>query len=215
MRMKWMLTALIAMGMAVPVGAAAQAKPGSQSESQQQFDVGVSGYEMLTAATSGLGTLETPTNAPGGMLEVRYIYKPLVGLELNYSLSKSDTTFAPNGTACNLVCNEPKTKLSVKDNNLALDYVASAKLGNLRPFALAGVGFNITAAAASTYGVREVIRAAYNVGGGVDWGFLPHFGVRVQVRDYFIKAPNNSSLYPATGVTTHGLEPMAGIYYRF
>lgn len=215
MRMKWMLTVLIAMGLAVPMVAMAQAKPESQSGSQQQFDIGVSGYEMITQASSGLGTTETPTNAPGGLLEIRYIYKPLVGLELHYSLSKSSTTFAPTGSAYPNTYNEPTTKLSVKDNNVGVDYVAAARFGTLQPFLLGGVGFNITAAAASTYGVREVIRAAYNVGGGADWGFLPHFGVRVQVRDYLIKAPNNSSLYPATGKTTQNIEPMAGIYYRF
>jgi hypothetical protein len=219
MPMKWMLAVLIAMGLAVPVGAAAQAKPESQSASQQQFDVGVGGYWMFTQSSSGLGTTETPTNAPGGLLEIRYIYKPLVGLELNYSLSKSDTTFSYSAATCPTVCGTaaatPTTKLSVKDNNVGVDYVAAAKFGNLQPFALGGIGFNITAAPASTYGVREVIRAAYNVGAGADWGFLPHFGVRVQVRDYLIKAPNNSSLYPATGKTTQDIEPIAGIYYRF
>lgn len=216
MRMKWMLTALIAMGMAAPVGAAAQAKAASQPVSQQQFDIGVSGYETLTSSTSGLGTKETPTNAPGGFLEIRYLMKPLLGLELDYGFNKRDTTFAPDPATCGLVsCTEPVTKLNIKENNLALDYVASAKLGSLRPFAVAGVGFNITAAAGTTYPVREVIRAAYNVGGGIDWNFLSHFGFRAQVRDYLVKAPNNSSLYAATGKTAQTLEPMAGFYYRF
>lgn len=205
MRMKWMLTALIAAGLAAPMGAAAQG----------QIDIGVSGYENIAQSSSGNGTSQKPSNAPGGAVEVRYLLKPLVGAELSYSFNKLDTTFAPNGTSCAYVCNEPTTSLSIKDSNLALDYVASGKFGNLRPFVLGGVGFNITAAAASTYGVREVIRAAYNVGGGADFALGSHLGIRAQVRDYFIKAQNNSSLYPATGVTTNNIVPMGGVYYRF
>ena len=215
MRMKWMLTALIAMGMVAPVGAVAQAKAQTKA-AEGQIDVGVSGYETMTSSTSGLGTKETPTNAPGGLLEIRYLMKPLVGLELAYGFNKRDTTFAPDPATCGLVsCTEPVTKLNIKENNVALDYVASAKLGGLRPFAVAGVGFNITAAAGTTYPVREVIRAAYNVGGGIDWNFLAHFGIRAQVRDYLVKAPNNSSLYAATGKTAQTIEPLAGVYFRF
>lgn len=225
MRMKWMLAALIAMGLAVPVGAAAQ--QGQTNAAQRQavaaqgqspwglFDVGVSGYENLTSSSRGNGALETPSNSPGGLVEVRDIFKPLVGVELSYGFNLMNTTFAPNGTNCGFYCNAPITKLDIKDNNIAGDYVASLKYGKLQPFAVAGVGFNITSAPASLYGVREVIRAAWNVGGGVDWGLTSHLGIRAQVRDYLIKAPNNSSQFPATGVTINNIEPMGGVYYRF
>lgn len=206
MRMKWMLTALIALGMAVPMSAIAQ----------QQVDVGVSGLEAInSSSTSGNGTLEKATNGAGGAIEVRYLMAPFVGIEVGYAASPTTFTFSPAGPAYPLTYNEPTTVLSIKDNNVFIDYVASAKLGKLRPFGVAGLGFNITAAPASTYGVREVIRAAYNVGGGLDYGLTSHFGIRVQVRDFLVKAPNNSSLYPATGVTTQSVEPMGGVYYRF
>ena len=162
---------------------------------------------------------ETPTNAPGGLLEIRYLIKPLVGVEMSYEFNKMDSTFAYNKATCPVVCltsaATPTTSLSIKENNLALDYVASAKFGKLRAFGLGGVGFNITAPRPSLYGTHEVIRAAFNAGGGVEWDFLSHFGFRAQVRDYFVKAQNNSLLYPATGVTTQTIEPMGGIYYRF
>lgn len=205
MRMKWMLTAVIAMGLAVPVGAVAQA----------QFDIGASVNQSMTAASSGYGTLDTPTNGLGGMLEVRYLLKPLLGVELVYGMNEMDTTFSPKAGACAYVCYQPTTKLSVKSNNVAFDYVASKSFGKLRPFALAGVGFNITAATATTYGVLEVIRGAYNFGGGVDYALTPHLGIRAQFRDFLFKAPNNSSLYPATGVMTYSAQPMGGIYYKF
>jgi len=205
MRMKWMLTALIAMGLAVPMSAAAQ----------RQFDIGASVNQSMTAASSGNGTLDTPTNGLGGLLEIRYIQKPLLGLEFVYGMNEMDTTFSPKTGACGYVCSQPITKLSVKANNVAFDYVPSRSFGKLRVFALAGVGFNITSATATTYGVREVIRGAYNFGGGVDYTLTTHIGVRAQFRDFLFKAPNNSSLYPATGIMTYSAQPMGGIYYKF
>jgi len=212
MRMKWMLTALIAMGflateLAAPICAAAQG----------QVDVALSGLANYTSKSTGGGTIEVPTNGYGGGIDVRYMAKPLVGLNLGYTLNTMDITFSPTSIGCGNVCNLnlPPTTLHIKNNNLGFDYVASHKFSRLQAFAMAGVGFNITAAAASTYGVREVIRAAWNVGGGIDYGFSKHLGVRGQVRDYLMHPPNNSSLYNATGVFTSNIMPLGGIYYKF
>ena len=49
----------------------------------------------------------------------------------------------------------------------------------------------------------------------MDYSFGSRLGLRVQVRDNYYKAPNTSSIYPATGVFTYSLEPMGGVYYRF
>ena len=60
-----------------------------------------------------------------------------------------------------------------------------------------------------------MIRAAWNVGAGLDYGFTTHLGVRVQARDYLLHPPNNSSLYPSTGQMTNNLMLLGGVYYKF
>jgi hypothetical protein len=231
MRMKWMLTTFILMGMAALTGTAAygqadapaggqpsKAAPArAQVESVAQTDVGLSGYFAMTNATSGNGTKQTPTNAPGGMLELRHIQNSFVGYEMAFSYNPADQSYAPNGASCGLVCGNPNppTKITGNAAEVSIDYVVSKKMGNLRPFAVGGLGFFIAVPGATPFGNNTSVRPTYVFGGGVDYGFGSHLGVRVQVRDNMYKAPNTSSIYPATGVFTYSLEPMGGVYYRF
>lgn len=223
MQMKWMQAVVALIGIAAWSGAAAQgqeqAQPGparqAQAESESQIDLGVSGYEAFNQSSSGLGTQQTTTNATGGMFEARYIVKSYVGFEMTYSYNSANQTFSPQTGNCAFTCANPVTALSAKANEIGLDYVASKKFGNIRPFLVGGIGFFITAPANSTYEVSTVVRPAYIFGGGVDWGLLQHFGVRAQFRDNLYKAPNLSALYPATGMFTQTIEPMGGVYFKF
>ena len=229
MRMKWMLTTFILMGMAALAGTAAKgqggasevgqpdkAAPGrSATKSEKQTDVGVSGYFAMTKATSGNGTQQTPTNAPGGMLELRHIQSTFIGYEMTFSYNPADQSYTPKSGACGFACANPPTKISGSAAEVALAYVVSKQMGNLRPFAVGGMGFYIATPGATPYGNNTSVRPAYVFGGGVDYSFGTHLGVRVQVRDNMYKAPNTSSIYPATGVFTYSLEPMGGVYYRF
>jgi opacity protein-like surface antigen len=228
MRMKWMQAVLTAIAIAVVSGAAqaqastagqAQAKAAGQARenaaSDSQFDIGASFYDALNNATSGNGTEQTPKNATGGMVEVRYIANPLFGAEMTYSYNTADQSFAPKTGNCGYACANPPTSLTAKASEVGLDYVVSKKIGSIRPFAVGGLGFFITSPAKSAYEVDTVVRPAFIYGGGLDWGFLSHLGVRVQFRDNVYKAPNLSALYPSTGVYTHTKEPMGGLYFRF
>jgi len=239
MRMKWMLTTFILMGMAALTGTAAKGQGGApeggqpdkagparaEARSDKQTDVGLSGYFAMTKATAGNGTKQTPTNAPGGLVELRHIQSTFVGYELAFSFNPADQAFEPNGSACGLVCQNPvaptptnpnaQTRISGNAAEVSIDYVVSKKIGNLRPFAVGGMGFFIATPGATPYGNNTSVRPTYVFGGGVDYSFGTHLGVRVQVRDNMYKAPNTSSIYPATGVFTYSLEPMGGVYYRF
>jgi hypothetical protein len=227
MRMKWMLTTFILMGMAALSCAAAKAQAGPPDNGQTgakgrtaavssiQTDVGLSGFETFTSSTSGNGTQQTPTNSEGGMFEVRQILKPLLGYEMAYSYARANQKYAPKTGACALVCQNPTTSISASSSEISFNYVASYKAGNLRPFLVGGIGFYITIPGATPYGNNTSIRAVYDGGGGVDWSISQHLGIRLQVRDSFYKAPNISQIYPATGVFTSSLEPMGGVYYRF
>ncbi|MGA7339836.1 MAG: hypothetical protein WBE72_15580 [Terracidiphilus sp.] len=240
MRVKWMQAVFTVIGIAALSGAAAQAqtdtagqtqtspagpaqtssagRPRANAGSESEFDIGASFYKAFNHSSSGYGTVQTPKNSAGGMLEVRYIDKPLVGFEFTYAYNPADQTFAPApppNCALNYTCNNPATALKAKANEIGLDWVLSKKFGSFRPFAVGGLGFFITSPANSVYNVNTVVRPVYIYGGGVDWAFLSHFGLRFQFRDNLYKAPNLSSFYPSTGIFTHTAEPMGGIFMRF
>jgi len=187
-------------------------------DSSPQIDFSASFYESFTSASTGNGTKQTPTNNPGGMIEARYLMKPLLGFGMSYSYNRADQSFAPNGASystCLLACQNPVTNLSAFADEISLDWVPSMKIGKLRPFAVGGVGFFITSPANSIYDVNTIVRPVYVAGGGLDFSVSSHLGIRLQYRDNFYKAPNPSAIYPATGAFTSSSEPMGGFFYRF
>lgn len=195
--------------------------------SDSQTDIGVSGYEAMNSSTTANGVVQTPTNSPGGMLEIRHIQSSLIGYELTYGYHKADETIGPApAPSCGLSCANPTQKLTASASLVGLDWIFSKKIGNLRPFFAGGVGFFIDEPTApriqqsSTvtvpgYGINDTTRIAWLYGGGVDYAFSEHLGIRAQYRGVMYKAPNLSMLFPAQGVYTTTSEPMGGIFYRF
>jgi opacity protein-like surface antigen len=104
--------------------------------------------------------------------------------------------------------------ISADAHEVTADYLASLKIANLRPFVLAGAGllFNepVSGQANATSSNKPV--AVY--GAGLDWGLLPHIGVRLQYRGNLYKAPDLTKAFSSTGAFTHTAEPMIGIYLR-
>ena len=213
----WKQGLFVVVAMAAVWGAAAQA----------QTDVALSGFTTITSNSSGFGTAQKPHDSEGAMIELRHIVNPLVGFESAVSFSPDNQSYQPNGTSCALVCGQPKLEVSGKLTEFTMDWVVSMKTGNIRPFAVGGAGFAFTVpgrnptAPSATYGtvpgysVNTVVKPAFVYGGGLDWGFLPHWGIRVQVRGNMTKAPQLLDLYPATTAYTQIYEPMGGVYYRF
>lgn len=201
----WMQGAFVVVAAFALCGATAQA----------QTDAALSGFRTFTSSSSGFGTQQTPSNSEGGLFELRHIVNPLVGYEFNYSFNPANESYAPKTGACDLVCGEPPLSITGKANQFGVNWVVSLKSGSLRPFALGGIGLRITVPGTSPYAVNTVVRPAFVYGGGLDWGFLPHFGLRLQVRGNMTKAPNLSDLYTSTTAYTQIYEPLAGVYYRF
>ena len=54
----------------------------------------------------------------------------------------------------------------------------------------------------------------YVYGAGLDWGLIPHIGLRFQYRGNLYSAPNVTKLFSSTDTFTHTAEPMVGIYFR-
>ena len=234
MRMKWVLAACVLTGLVAMSGAAAEGQAGAtqaptQTQTSRQTapatpsyaetDIGGSGYEAFTSSTTGNGTVETPSNGAGGMVELRHIHSPFIGYEMTYSFNAANASFAPTATGCGFVCQNPPQKITSHGSVLGFDWVVSAKHGNLRPFLVGGLGFFIdyptTFPTGTTYSNNDVVRPDYIYGGGVDWGFSSHLGLRLQYRGNLYKAPNISHPYPATGKFTQTGMPMGGVYFQF
>ncbi|MGD0157277.1 MAG: hypothetical protein ABSB50_14360 [Terracidiphilus sp.] len=210
----WMQSAIVAAVAAALCSATAHA----------QTDAALSGFRTLTSSSTGSGTTQTPTDSEGALFELRHIVNPLVGYEFNYSYAEANEAYiATNATLPSCYPTGPTgtppacqpLKVSGKANQFGVNWIFSVKSGNLRPFALGGIGLRITVPGSSPYSVNTVVRPAFVYGGGVDWSFAKHLGLRLQVQGNMTKAPNLSDLFNSTTKYTQIYEPMGGVFYRF
>ena len=110
--------------------AAAQA---SAVKAISQTDVGLSVYGAFSGRTTGDGIEQSPSNAAGGILEVRHIKNPLVGFEGTYSFNGANQVYSPQIT-CGLPCGpEVPATISARAHEVTGDWIASLKIANLRP----------------------------------------------------------------------------------
>jgi opacity protein-like surface antigen len=221
---KLTLTTFILIGMAALAGVAAFAQDSAAPQPQpkragapsyHQFDIGGSFYKTFVSNSSGMGLQQTPSDGMGGLFEGRYLVSPLVGFEMAVSFNSGGQAYAPIAGACGLTCNNPPVKITGRQIETSVDWVPSMKVGNLRPFLVAGLGVFISVPDTTPLGNNTSIRGAYVYGGGVEYDIGNHFGIRGQYRGTFYKAPNISSIYPANGQYTQTTMPSGGIYYRF
>lgn len=206
----WMQGAFAALAVALLCGATAHA--------QKQADLALSGFGTFTSSSIAHGTDQTPVDAEGGLFEWRYIVNPIIGAEFAYSFNPATQKYQPTancvpGSASS--CGQPPLTVNGKANEIAINWIASIKTGNLRPFALGGLGMMITVPGNSPYSVNTVVRPVFIYGGGVDWSFVKHWGLRLQIRGNMSKAPNLSDLYDSTTQYKQIYEPVAGVFYRF
>jgi len=221
---KLTLTTYILLGMAALTGVAAMAQDTAAPEPQprkapapgyHQFDFGGSFYKTFVSNSSGMGFKQTPSDGMGGLFELRHLVSPLVGYEMAVSFNTGGQSYAPITGACALTCNNLPVKIGGRQVEVSLDYIPSMKVGNLRPFLVAGLGVFISVPDSTPLGNNTSIRGAYIYGGGVEYDIGAHLGIRGQYRGTYYKAPNISSIYPANGQYTQTAMPSGGIYYRF
>jgi opacity protein-like surface antigen len=212
MRSHWIQTAFILAGLAAPGAAAAHA----------QTDVAASLYGAFSESSSGNMVTQSPSNAAGGIIEVRHIDHPWFGYEGTYSYNRANQTYIPlalpvevPGACPTIGCPSYKpVAVSANAHEIAGDWVASVKVANLRPFALAGVGLLLDVPSSGQTSTQSTTKPLYVYGAGVDWGLLPHLGLRFQYRGNLYHAPDLTKLYTSSSAFTHTAEPMIGIYFR-
>ena len=186
-----------------------------------QTSVGLSLYGAFNQSTSGNNTAQSPSNSAGGLIELRHISNPVLGFEATYSYNRANQHYSYDGVvsaACPTTgCTFPPTPQTVKANahELTLDWIPSVHLGGFRPFGVLGVGLllNVPQGGDSTTGTSH--KPVYVYGAGLDWGLLPHLGLRFQYRGNLYKAPDLTSLYTSTDKFTRTAEPMIGAYFSF
>ena len=184
--------------------------------SHAQTDVAARVYGAFSGATNGNGVAESPSNSAGGLVELRHIHNPLVGWEATYSYNRANQVYSPLVCPAGTVpgCNAPAA-ISANAHEITGDWVASVHVANLRPFALLGIGLLLNEPSGSQSNATSSDTAVYVYGAGLDWGLLPHLGLRFQYRGNLYKAPDVSRLYTSTNAFTHTAEPVLGAYFRF
>lgn len=208
MRTNWIRSAtfLVSIALLAAVSAAAQT------------DIGLNFYGAFNGSTDGNGTTQSPSNSAGGLVELRHISNPLIGYEATYAYNRSNQHYAA-GYACPAAVGTcpPPDPLSVPANahEVTADWIVSVHVANLRPFALAGIGLLLNVPDGGSSNTSTSTKPVYVYGAGLDWGVLPHLGLRFQYRGNLYKAPDLTSLYTSTDRFTQTAEPMIGAYFRF
>ncbi len=177
-------------------------------------DLALSFYGAFNGATTGNGIIQSPANSAGGIVELRHIRNPIIGYEATYSFNRANQTYTPS-ISCGLPCGSI-TPATVKANahEITADWVASLKIADFRPFALAGIGALVNVPTSGQTDTKTQTKAVYVYGAGLDWGLLPHLGLRLQYRGNLYDAPDLTRIYTSSHAFTHTAEPMIGVYFR-
>ena len=181
-----------------------------------QTDVALSLYGAFSGSTKNGPDTQSPSNSAGGLVELRHISNPLVGYDVTYSYNRANQSYfnpiscPPSPTTCSAW-----QAISANAHELSADWVASVHGANLRPFALAGVGLLFNQPAGSQSNTQSSTKPVFVYGAGLDWGLLPHLGLRFQYRGNLYKAPNLTKVFTSTNAFTQTAGPMIGAYLRF
>jgi opacity protein-like surface antigen len=170
---------------------------------QAQTDAAASLYAAFSGTTTANGTVQSPSNSAGVLLELRHISNPLVGYELTYSFNRANQNYN------NL------EEIKAAAHQVGANWVVSFPVLMLKPFVLAGGGIIFFRPDSNQPDGTSDTRFVFVYGAGVDWTVIPHIGLRFQYRGNLYHAPDLSHAFSSTDAFTHTAEPMIGAYLRF
>lgn len=184
-----------------------------------QTDVAANLYGAFSGATSSNGVTQSPSNSAGVMIELRHISNPIIGYEGAYSYNRADQRYTPLAGVGTCPTNNPTcgTPAAIRANahEISGDWIVSVHGANLRPFALAGVGLLFNQPSSGQTDSKSTTKPGFIYGAGLDWGVLPHLGLRFQYRGNLYKSPDLTTRFTSVNAFTHTAEPMIGAYFRF
>jgi hypothetical protein len=201
---------------ALPSAANAQTQPKPITPFERQMariDLGLTASGQLTPSDTGTNYLhQTIVNKAsttvGFLATLRYTKSPLIGFEGNFSQARFNENFT------NLI-GGAQTKV----NEETLGYVAHTpkKIFGLQPFG--GVGLGTLAFHPTRNGGQGLpfqYRAVYYYSVGLDAPILgPNFGLRLNFREIFYKAPDFIQNYLTIQQHTTTFEPSVGFFLKF
>jgi opacity protein-like surface antigen len=182
----------------------------SAAPAHAQTDLALSVYGAFSGTTSGNGIQESPSNSAGGLFELRHMSNPIVGWEATYSYNRANQVFR-----CVICPISTPTAVSANAHEITGDWVPSVHIANLRPFGVLGIGALLNQPSGGQSNTTSSNKVVYVYGAGLDWGLVPHIGLRLQYRGNLYKEPNVSTLYTSIDAFKHTAEPMVGAYFKF
>lgn len=213
MHTRFMQAAIVSAALSLLIGVSADAQVGPDT-SLSKTDLALSLYGAFSGATTGDGVTQSPSNAAGGLFEVRHLANPLLGFEATYSFNRDNQKYSNHAT-CGLPCGDVSIATVKADaHEVTADYVPSVKIANLRPFGLVGAGWLFNEPIAGQIDTTSSNKPLFVYGAGLDWGLLPHIGVRLQYRGNLYKTPDMTTLFGSSDAFLHTSEPMIGVYFR-
>jgi hypothetical protein len=187
------------------------------------IDLGINGAGLFTKDVSGTNYLgnQVTLNASstlGALVQVRYIRKPLVGFEFNYGYARYTENF---NFATTSTFGPPAGPFPVqtKANEYTFGYVAHLPRYNfhgIQPFVAVGAGSTgFTPTPYGGEGLPEKARMTYYYSIGAESMVAKHFGVRLQFRQLFYKAPDFGQNYLTIQQQTFTSEPTFGFFLKY
>ena len=171
-------------------------------------EVSLSAFGQFTGSASGNGITNTTGDSLGFRGAFRHSYHWWLGYEASYGYTRFTEHYAgqPFGVQHNM-------------HDINGSYLVSTPTSVLgfQPYGLAGVSL-LDFSPTLNGGQRAPwqAKAAFSYGLGVDHPLiLPNFGVRVEYRGLFYKAPDFGSAQYNTGSFRNTAEPSIGFYARF
>lgn len=182
----------------------------AQGNHSEFFGGGTLNYQ---STASGQDITDSPTYSWGYLINYRYHFNDWGAIEVNYAHTRY-TQFYSGGTG--LI--NSWTQASTKEATMAFVFHHFSRFnGRLRPFAEGGIGGVdwSPVAAGSVGGPFSQSRPVLLYGGGIDWKWFGHFGLRAGYRGMFFTAPDFTVNGQFTNARAQMREPYAGLTYRF
>lgn len=173
-----------------------------------KYDAGLSAFYQVTGASNGNFIREDTTESVGGLLTFRRPYRPWVGYELSYGLTRYSESYN-------------KSNVRVQDNvhQITASYLLTAPVikGLAAPFFTIGTGMMIFAPTqAGGHGLSSQVLPVFVYSFGFNRPLLSdRLGIRVEYRGLKYKTPSFSNVLLDTHTLRTTMEPSVGVYYRF
>jgi hypothetical protein len=188
-----------------------------------RLDLGISAADINTKGVSGPNYVGNPvtlntSSTLGALIQIRYVRSPLVGFEFNYGYARYTENF---NFATTTPFGPPAGPFPVqtKAAEYTFGYVAHLprfSYHGIQPFAGAGFGTTaFTPTPGGGEGLPEKARATYYYTVGAEDMLSKHFGVRLQFRQLFYKAPDFGQNYLTIQQQTISTEPTFGFYLKY